>query len=98
MSGRRFLLLLLGLTVASSALAPGCSCDRHAEQKQDNKELEQLQQQRQLLLDTLNRLTAGKTKLTDKDTAWAQELWIEIRKVNDQITRLQMGGPGSDLP
>jgi hypothetical protein len=98
MSRRRLLFLLLCLAVSSSALAPGCSCDRQAEQKQDSKEYQQLQQQRQLLLDTLNHLTAGKAKLTDKDTAWAQELWIEIRKINDRITRLQMGGPGFSLP
>jgi hypothetical protein len=98
MSGRRFLLLLLGLTVASSALAPGCSCDRQAEQKQDDKAYQQLQQQRQLLLDTLNHVTAGKAKLTDQETAWAQQLWIEIRKIDDQLTQMDRWRPPSGLP
>ena len=96
MSRRRLLFLILCLAVASSALSPGCDCDRHAEQKQDNKELQQLQQQRQLLLDTLNHLTAGKTKLTDAEATWAQQLRMEIQKVDEQLK--QRWQVSTDLP
>ena len=95
MSVRRFLFLILCLAAGLPILLPGCDCNHHDEQKEDDKEFRQLQEQRQLLQDTLNHLTANKTKLTDEETAKARELWIEIRKLNDRITQLQTRHPVS---
>src|SRR5688500_15285554 len=85
------ILATVAFALAVTLLFPGCEKER--ERKELNKEQRLLLERRTMLEEASQREAAARTGLTEEQKERAASLWIELRKVQDEIAfvRNRMG-------
>ena len=81
------ILAMIAFALAVPLFFPGC--EKEQERKELSKEARLLLERRRLLEEAIQRETAGKTELTREQEARAASLWVELRKVQDEIAYIE---------